>query len=195
MTFDCAEVFDRLDAWVDGDLEASEASRMQAHVEGCSGCREEHRFAEEIRAELRGMPELDPPERVLAAVQEAAGPTASERLNGVLGWLTLRPAQAAVGVAAVAILLLAIVPRSERSQPQYTDREIRRATAETRLALAYVGNAARRAERGVRKKVLEEREFAATVRGISRTLSWAGETGVAQPTTVPASPTNTSKGS
>jgi len=194
MKTDCAEFLDLLDAWIDGDLEVSEASRLQTHFDGCSSCREEHQFAEEIRAELRGMPEFRPPERVLAAVREATNPTANERASGVPGWLTLRPVPAAIAVAAVAVLLFVVVPRGERPGAHYTEREIRRATAETRLALAYVSDATRRAERGVRKKVLEEREFPATVRGISRTLSWAGETGAAQPT-APPSPTNTSKGS
>ncbi len=194
MPCDCSEFLDRLDLWIDGDLEASEGSRLQAHVEGCSGCREELRFAKEIRAEMGGMPEFDAPERVLAAVYEATKPTVGERLSSTLGWLTQRPLRAVVAVAAVAVLLFVVVPRGEGPGAHYTESEIRRATAETRLALAYVSSAARRAERGVRKKVLEEREFPATMREISRTLSWAGETGVAQPT-VPASPTNTSKGS
>jgi len=194
MVSECVEVLDRLDAWIDGDLEASEASRLQAHVERCSDCRKEYQLADEIRAELRGMPEFDAPERVLAAVREASRPTVSERLGGRLGWLTLRPVPAAIAVAAVAVLLFVIVPWGERPGAHYSDREIRRATAETRLALAYVGDAARRAERGVRRKVLEEREFPATVREISRTLSWAGETGAARPT-APTSPTNTPKGS
>lgn len=194
MPSDCDEFLDRLDPWIDGDVEAGEASRLRAHVDGCSGCREELRFAEEVRSELRGMPEFDAPERVLAGIREATRPTVGDRLGGSLGWLTQRPMRAAVGVAAVAVLLFVVVPRGDGPEAHYTESEIRRATAETRLALSYVSNAARRAEQGVRKKVLEEREFPATVREISRTLSWAGETGAVQPT-VSASPTNTSKGS
>lgn len=194
MPSNCATVLDRLEAWIDGELEESEAALFRAHVEGCSGCREEYRYAEEIRAELRGMPEFSAPERVLAAVREAAGPTAGERLSGVFSWLVSRPVPAAIAVAAIVVLLFVVIPKNDRPGAHYTDRQVRRAAAETRLALAYVSDAARRAERGVRKKVLEERNFPATVRGVSRTLSWAGETGVAQPT-IPASPTNTSKGS
>ncbi len=193
MAFDCVDVLDRLDAWIDGDLEASEAARVKAHVDGCSGCREERQSAEEIRAELRGMPELDPPERVLALVRNRR-PIAKKWPGAFNFPLTLRPVQAAIAMAAAAILLAVAVPWGGRSGSPYTDLEIRRAQAETRLALAYVGDAARRAERGVRKKVLDERDFPATVREISRTLSWAGETGAAQPTVSP-SPTNTSKGS
>jgi anti-sigma factor (TIGR02949 family) len=194
MTSDCVDVLGRLEAWIDGELEASDAAGMKVHISGCSSCREEYQMAEAIRAELRGMPEIEPPQRVLSAVREKARPAAQEKPGGVLGRVTRRPVPAAIAIAAAAILLVVVVPRGDRSEAQYTDLEIRRAAAETRIALAYVGDAARRAEREVRKKVLENRDFPATVRGVSRTLSWAGETGAAQPEVSP-SPTNTSKGS
>jgi len=190
----CAEVLENLDAWIDGDVEESVAAVFEEHVSDCQDCQVARRFAEEIRVELRGMPEFSPPGRVLAAVAEATRPTLTERISRVLGWVVLRPVPTAVSLVAMVALLLVIVPRGERQTEQFSEMEIRRATAETRLALAYVSDAAQRAERGVRQKVLEERGFRAAVRGISRTLSWAGDMGVAQPT-IPASPTNTSKGS
>jgi len=190
----CAEVLDNLDAWIDGDVEGSEAAVFEEHVRDCRDCRAAHRFAGEIRAELRSMPEFNPPRRVLAAVEEATRPTVMERIHRLLGWIVLRPVPAAVSLAAVIALLLVIVPRGERRTGQFSDAEIRRATAETRLALAYISDATRRAERGVRKKVLEGPGLPATVRGVSRTLSWAGDRGVARPRT-PLSPTDTSKGS
>ena len=64
----CAEFRDRLDAWIDGDLDETQAAAMRAHVDGCESCRRERQLAEEVVAELRAMPEFELPERVKEAV-------------------------------------------------------------------------------------------------------------------------------
>jgi len=158
----CAEVHDRLDAWIDGDLDTVEADAVETHVERCAACDMERRLAEEIRTELSGFPDFDPPDRVLSAVRGAA------------------PAVAVLAVGVV--LMLTVLPTRESGTPQYTDKEMARAAEETRLALAYVSSVTRRAESQVRRKIFEDGAVSATVRGISRSFEWTGSSAGAEPT-------------
>jgi len=181
-SFSCAEVHDRLDAWIDGDLDTAEADAFETHVEHCAVCDMERRLAEEIRTELSGFPEFDPPDRVLSAVRGATAPSVGERARGLMDGLIMRPAPAIAALALVAVLLVAVLPMRRSGIPQYTDKEVARAAEETKLALAYVSSATRRAESEVRRKIFEDGAVAATVRGISRSLEWTGSAAVAEPT-------------
>jgi len=179
----CAEVWDRIDAWIDGDLEPAEASVLEVHVEGCAACDEERRLAVEICAELRGLPELDPPDRVIKAVHDATAPTIGEKVRGLLDAITWRPAPAVVALVVIVVLVMVVFPGRRSGTPQYTDQEVARAAEETKLALAYVSSITRRAEIQARRKVFEDGAVSATVRGISRSLDWTGTAAGAEPTT------------
>ena len=171
----CADVLDRLDAWIDGDLDPAEAGVLEAHVEGCAACDEERRLADEIRAELRGLPELDPPDRVIKAVRDETAPTIGERARGLLDTIWARPVPAMAVVAAIVLFMLAVVPwRQSETPPRYTAEEVERAAEETKLALAYVGGIARYAERQARHKVLSDDVVSGTLREISRSIEWTG---------------------
>ncbi len=182
-SFSCTEVHDRLDAWIDGDLETAEADALETHVEHCAACDSERRLAEEIRAGLRGLPELDPPDRVMSVVRDVTAPTVGERARGLMDAVILRPAPAVAAVAVIVVLMLAVLPLRRSGTPQYTDQEVARAAEETKLALAYVSSITRRAESRVRRKVFEEGAVSATVRGISRSLEWTGTAAGSEPTT------------
>ena len=179
----CSDVLDRLETWIDGDLETGEAAAIEAHVEGCTACKAEHRVALEIRSRLQAMPELDPPDRVLNAVRDAAAPAVGERFDLFLNTVARRPVPAVAALAAVIVLVLAVAPWMGKPTPQISEREAARAAAETRLALAYVGVVARRAEQHVRYRILSDGPVSATVRGISRSIKWTGGPAGAEPTT------------
>jgi anti-sigma factor RsiW len=180
----CADVLDRLDAWIDGDLDPGEAGVLEAHVEGCAACDEERRLADEIRAELRGLPELDLPDRVIKAVRDETTPTIGERARGLLDAIVTRPVPALAAVAAIVLFIFAVVPwRQSETPPRYSAEEVERAAEETKLALAYVSSITRRAEIQVRRRVFEDGAVSATVRGISRSLDWTGTAAGAEPTT------------
>jgi hypothetical protein len=172
----CSDVLHRIEAWIDGDLEAGEATTIEAHVEGCA-------FALEIRSRLHAMSELDPPNRVLSAVRDATAPSVGERARGLMDAVILRPAPAIATLAVVVVVMLAVLPARESGTPQYTDKEVARAAEETKLALAYVSSVTRRAESQVRRKVLEDGAVAATVHRISRSMDWTGTVAGAEPTT------------
>jgi hypothetical protein len=190
----CAEILDRLDAWIDGDLDQTRAAAMQAHIDGCESCRHERQLAEEVLAELRVMPEFEIPERVLNAVYRKTRPGVVEKLHSIIEGAVRRPLPAMASVAAVLLLVVVISPWDRKSAPEYSDQEISRAAAELRLAFAYVGDITRRAEERVKERVIDESVAAQTMLGVSRSLGIIG--GVGTTLTGPAAtPQPTAKGS
>ena len=178
----CAEVRDRLDAWIDGDLEPTEAGVLEVHMEGCAACDEERRLADEIRAELRGLPELDPPDRAIKVVRDETAPSVGEKVRQLMDSVILRPAPAVAVLAVGVVLMLTVLPMRRSGTPPYTDQEVARAAEETRLALAYVSSVTRRAESQVRRKIFEDGALSVTVRGISRSFEWTGSSAEPEPT-------------
>ena len=69
----CENVLVRLEPLIDGEFSVDEAAAISAHIEICANCSEELILAKRIRAELRGLPELDTPDRVLRAVRWETG--------------------------------------------------------------------------------------------------------------------------
>lgn len=95
----CEAVRDRLEPWLDGELEAPVARGVRDHLDGCAGCRDELALARRLRQALdRELPMLScPPEvtdRVLAAVAEEA---AHRRGSGAGVERTERTGRAAQG--------------------------------------------------------------------------------------------------
>jgi len=128
----CTAIRDRIDPWLDGDLDARTEAGVRRHLDDCAACREELRLAQSLRQALRsGLPTLTCPPRVTEEVlrrarAEAApqsepatahrgperigtagsGPGWWQRLHD---WLTVRPAASPVATwAAVAALLLVV---------------------------------------------------------------------------------------
>ena len=190
----CAQVLELLEAWIDGDLDEAEAAAVKAHVDQCESCRAEQQLAEAVVVELRALPEFDLPERVLQAVREKTRPTLAQRLRSFFDDLVSRPVPALAAVAAVVLVVLVLSPSPRPTEPEYTDQEVARAVAETRLALAYVGSIAQRAELRVKERVLNEGAAAQTVRGVRRSLRVITDAGVAT-ADLPATPRPQVKGS
>jgi anti-sigma factor RsiW len=176
----CDRVLDLIEPWIDGELERGPSLSMKAHLDSCSSCAAELRLAEEIRAGLRAMPSYEPPERLTKAVAEATEPTRAERIRRVLASTVLRPVPAAVAAAAV-VAVLVIQPWRAPTEVDFSTSEVARATAETKLALAYVGGVSRRAQSEVRERVIEGESMATTVRQISKSMKWTGSPGSEKP--------------
>lgn len=191
---DCEDVLNRLDAWIDGDLDRADAIGVEAHLDRCPACQAERRLAEEVLAELRAMPEFAVPDRVLQAVDRKTCPRWVETIRSSLPTGVRRRLPAAAASAAVLLAVVLVAPWGGRKAPEYSDEEIQRAAAETRLALAYIGSITRRAERRVKAKVLEEGVAAKAVRDVNRTFQIIGGMG-AGAATPPATPYPTVKGS
>jgi len=190
----CAHVLDLLEAWIDGDLDDAEAAAVTAHVKQCESCQAERQLAEAVVAELRALPEFDVPERVLQAVRKKTRPTFAEKLGEFVEPFKPRPVPALAAVAAVVVMVLVLSPWRRTPEPQYTDQEVARAVAETKLALAYVGSVSQRAELRIKERVLKEGAAAQTVSGVRRSLRVIGEAGAAT-VDPPATPRTEMKGS
>ncbi|MCW8984003.1 MAG: anti-sigma factor, partial [Thermoanaerobaculales bacterium] len=129
----CADVLERLEAWIDGDLDDGEAAAVKAHIDRCESCRAEQQLAEAVVVELRALPEFDVPESVLQAVRTRIRPTPVARLHAFIEASRFRPVLALAAVAAVVLGVLVLSPPPRPTEPQYSDQEVARAVAETRL--------------------------------------------------------------
>jgi anti-sigma factor RsiW len=190
----CADVLERLDAWIDGDLDDAEAAAVKEHVDRCKSCQAEQQLAMAVVAEFRSMPEFDVPAGVMQTVKRETRPTLVERFRAFLEDHRIHPVPAFAVIAAVILIVLVVSPWRRPAEPQYTDQEVARAVAETRLALAYVGSIAQRAELRVKERILDEGAAAQTVRGFRRSLQVIGEVGAAT-ADQPATPRPQVKGS
>lgn len=69
----CDAVRDRLDPFLDGELDDRAEERLRSHLDACPGCREELALAERLRAAMRaGLPALECPPEVTEYVLRAA---------------------------------------------------------------------------------------------------------------------------
>ncbi|MEM7586485.1 MAG: zf-HC2 domain-containing protein [Acidobacteriota bacterium] len=175
----CEETLDRLEDYVDGELEEPWLSAIAAHLETCSNCRAEHRLAVAVQAELRALPELDAPASVLDQVLAAESTQTS---RSVLPWRRaspvsprgpLRQALLAAAVLATAVLAWALILGDRLTpevEPEPTPAEIARATAEARIALAYLAQVSHRTGLQLRDDVLVDRLAQPTLRSLARVL-------------------------
>lgn len=157
----CGEVTEILEAFLDGDLPAAEAERVRAHLERCPSCAAELDLAAAIQRELRALPQLDCPPEVMERVRRA-GRAEIVPLRRTPAWAALAAAVLALTVGGAALVL-------QQFQQRPSPDEVARATAEARLALAYVGQASRRAGLDLRDEVFRKR----LIDPASRTLTEA----------------------
>jgi hypothetical protein len=125
----CEEVLDRLNAWVDGELPAEDAVRLDAHLAECPQCRAAAEAVQAIGTDLRGAftSRRDAAARLAESVVSAIRASASERAGPIamvreasapqvapplrLGWGQLLLAMAAGFLLAV-VLMRTWQPRS-----------------------------------------------------------------------------------
>jgi anti-sigma factor RsiW len=133
---------DRLDAWIDGDLPPSEDAVFETHLFSCEPCAASERRARAIADELRSLPELKPPERLLDAVGDITRHQARPAFRGTprahRSWMLAAAALLAAGLSAI---IATSIPPSPDSA------DIDRAALEVRYALGVVTRANRAAGR------------------------------------------------
>jgi Putative zinc-finger len=171
----CAAILPLLEPYLDGELSAAEALRVREHVARCASCAEELRLATAIAGGLRALPQLDCPPAILERVRDEAGAARVLPFDGSVT-ATRRPRFLALAAALAGLLLgatlLSHLLRSPEP-PQPTPREIARATAEARFALAYVGRVSRRAGLDLKDELLPRHLVAPAARTLSRSLGEA----------------------
>lgn len=97
MSDQCMNVRSQLEELVDGDLDASTAATLKAHLRTCAGCRAEHELAASLPSRLRALTAPAPPAELLPSVLRAVR---RERLRSRLG--------PALGAAEAILVALAV---------------------------------------------------------------------------------------
>jgi anti-sigma factor RsiW len=156
----CIWTLERIDRFIDGELQDVELERFEGHVVSCERCREELRRAEALVDELRALPAYRCPERVLERAEAEAWahgaavsrPTALERMRERVARFgtsyVLRPGAVMGAVLIVAVAAAFVVRNHERlrigrfaNQPPervVSDKELQEAQDDVALAFSYV---------------------------------------------------------
>ena len=85
---------ERIQDWLDGRLSASEAARIEEHVDGCPRCRAEVEGWRSLMGDLSVLGELSPRSGFGGRVLDAVGGSARERISlaaRVRSWLATPP--------------------------------------------------------------------------------------------------------
>jgi anti-sigma factor RsiW len=159
----CAWFRDRIDSFIDGELDTDELSVFETHSASCPSCREELELAQRVTAGLRDLPSQRCPDSVTDGVfgtiepVHRQGPRESflQRFFDRRGGL-LRPAITGVALLIV-IVSTVLIGRIRNGMEAVPPAEIARAEAELKWTLAYVGDLGRRTGLTVRNDVLGER--------------------------------------
>ncbi|MGD8894515.1 MAG: anti-sigma factor [Acidobacteriota bacterium] len=112
----CAELDDRLDAWVDRTLPEADRREVESHLAACPACREQERRLRQLLAHASALPRSVSPPRDL-------WPEISRRIERERAWSRprIRSWQPLLAVAAaVVIALLAVVLRQPAPTPPHT---------------------------------------------------------------------------
>jgi anti-sigma factor RsiW len=173
----CFRVLNRIDPYLDGELDAREVAAFEEHVAGCAACRDELALARAVLGELRDLPGLECPRRVVESAAERceAGRTGSGRSTArrrltrrIADWFrgpgvpAFRPAMA-VMVLVIAAVSVFVVSRHGQSpfhqarEEALTEQEIELAKLDAMLAFAYLGKYSRRTAEIVKEEVIKQR--------------------------------------
>jgi anti-sigma factor (TIGR02949 family) len=176
--FVCADAFDEIEAYLDGDLTADAAAALERHLDSCPQCTEELAWARRVRRELRALPPLACPpevtERVMAEVHsdgEAAGTVTPFRRPGSPATSRWPLRFAAAAAVLLAILTGTVLLRPITPETQYTAAELAQAEEDARLALAVLSAIQRRAGDKIRQDVLVKRVVEPPQAALSRIVT------------------------
>lgn len=175
----CDSIQNDLEAYLDGGVPTERVQQIEAHLRDCPHCMAQIHLANEIRNELRALPELDVPAPVIQSIYDQTVRSARPRfsLAALLGrWP--RPVWATLAVACLALVVgLAVLNRSPTVPEQPDEVAIAQATAEARYALAQIGFATRKAGVAVRDRALRDHLINPTQESISHALRRDGRPG------------------
>jgi len=178
----CSWFQDRIDLYIDQELDRADNDAFERHVETCAACKEELSLAADVVSELRSLPTQRCPERVVdEAMQRASGETPQHPIRRVLGWLggrpvlTMRPAMAAMILVVLAASVFVLTRHEQspfngnagqQSVAEHSDKELELAKLDAMLAFAYLGRYGRRTVEIVREDVITNR----VVRPLGKTI-------------------------
>jgi anti-sigma factor (TIGR02949 family) len=161
----CDEALDLIEPLLDNELDPSAAEDLRRHLDACPSCADDAEAGRQLLDELRSLPEIDAPRRVVERVRELADRESvrrRDRTGGIsrLGWL-----------AAAAALVLALGAATiGRQHAARADAEARRAAADLTCALACLSDITQRANRAIQTEVIDHRIVPVAARGLARPL-------------------------
>ncbi|HET6463221.1 MAG TPA: zf-HC2 domain-containing protein [Candidatus Krumholzibacteria bacterium] len=161
----CEWVLERVDAFVDGELGEGERAAVTAHCASCGECTRELDLAIRVRRELLALPSFKPPTHVIDTAEREADAVATNVIPIATHRRRRVAARMAAALAAAAVVVVGAIVWQHTRQPQYSEADVRRATAEIAMAFGYVD---RYSDGVVREDVLEKRVMPRIERALSR---------------------------
>lgn len=149
----CQWTLDRIEPYLDGDIDAAERAAFETHCAGCAGCAREVSLAIRIRRELRSLPVFDAPLDVIERSSREIA-TASPNVVPLRAARRRRLVLPALAAAIIAVAAALWFTNERRQYDGYSVAEIERARAEMALAFGYVD---RYSDGVVREDVIEKR--------------------------------------
>jgi hypothetical protein len=106
----CAQIREELSAWIDGQLPAEAAARVQAHVGGCARCAAELAALRAVVGHVRGLVDVPAPDLAAGVRRELARQPAGAR-DGRWAWLTPSYLRVLAATAVASAVLAMLVPQ------------------------------------------------------------------------------------
>ena len=158
----------QIDGYLDGDLSEAQEGVFMSHVQDCSACSSEFRYAQTMQDAVMELPQIDCEDRVLEPIHNlAAGGRQVQDdvqrdslvtqiaglLNSVPLYFRYGFSAALVAVVAVVVSLSVVKPTEEPNQliasesvEQYSPEDIALALQELNVAIDYLNQASQRTE-------------------------------------------------
>jgi len=158
----------QIDGFLDGDLSEAQQAVFMTHVQGCSACASEFRYAQTVYDAVMELPQIECEDLVLAPVHSLAidkettrqGVQRDSFSTQIIGLLASIPlhfryglSAALVAGVAVAVSFNAVIPVEEPEQliasesiEQYSPEDIATALQELNVAIDYLNQVSQRTE-------------------------------------------------
>ncbi|NKB67175.1 MAG: hypothetical protein GKR89_08950 [Candidatus Latescibacteria bacterium] len=147
----CTWTLDRIEAYIDGELDDTQALQLDEHVAACPTCSEQLAQARSLADALRSLPQLTYPAEAVNALQREIRQTRRRRLGAYTRRLS--------AVAAVLLALLGGYSLLDKDQPPpaVESVEVAQARRQVEWTLAYLGNLGNRTGTSIRDDVIQPR--------------------------------------
>jgi anti-sigma factor (TIGR02949 family) len=170
----CDHVLPLLEELLDRELTSEMSRAVEVHLAHCPNCTAELSLAQEVRQQLRNLPELDAPERVLSSVLEQTRKAPLKaRWRQTLANLVMQPARLGAALAVALLLIssgLTLTLLRSGAPADHDPARVAKASDEARYALSLLADASRRAGVNLHQEVLTDRLAAPLLSGLQKTL-------------------------
>jgi hypothetical protein len=196
----CVWVEERIDSYLDSDLDSNDFTRLEDHLGLCAHCQSEVALARSVQDGLHDLPQMACPDEVRDRVLEHARAADRVRERAAAGWLSRNvrrylldaPGRVRTGVAglgmrpaltgalAVVIIVVSIIAvRINRTVEHFSPEQVESAESVLRWTFAYMNEVGRRSGYAARDEVFQA--SAAAQRAVRSVLTTETEEQPEQP--------------